>query len=205
MSQAKVCKAKSFPFAMKSANDEELDRIEVLKNVPTSGWHSMTLWRLQGPGPGCRPVPLALARRPVCNLVSSGNNFTTLSLTQAYQQLELDPESRKYLVINTPCGLCECTWLPDGVASAPVYSKGFLESYIMKTSWWQEKLNNLDGVLWRLHEHDIHVNKSKCKFLADSVEYVGHQIDSESPRDTFQAILQASSPHNVQELQSFWA
>ena len=52
--------------------------------------------------------------------MEGGKIFTTkLDLSRAYQQLKLDAESRKYLVINTHKGLFRYTRLPFGVSSAP--------------------------------------------------------------------------------------
>ena len=45
--------------------------------------------------------------------------FTTIDLKQAYQQMKLDPQTRKYLMINTHRGLFRYTRLPYGVSSAP--------------------------------------------------------------------------------------
>ena len=64
-------------------------------------------------------------------------------------------------------------------------------------------LQNLSIVLDRLQRHDIRMKKAKCQFMAKSVEYLGHLIDAEGLH-TFtakvDAIVQASSPRNLQEL-----
>ena len=44
--------------------------------------------------------------------LEGGKVFTKLDLSQAYQQLKLDAESQKYLVINTHKGLFRYTRLP---------------------------------------------------------------------------------------------
>ena len=51
--------------------------------------------------------------------LKKGKSFTTLNLSQAYQQLTLDEESRKCVVINTHKGLFKYTRLPYGISSAP--------------------------------------------------------------------------------------
>ena len=51
--------------------------------------------------------------------LKKGKSFTTLDLSQAYQQLTLDEESRKCVVINTHEGLFKYTRLPYGISSAP--------------------------------------------------------------------------------------
>lgn len=48
-----------------------------------------------------------------------GKLFTTLDLSQAYQQLMLNEESKKLVTICTHLGLFRYNWLPFGVALAP--------------------------------------------------------------------------------------
>ena len=48
-----------------------------------------------------------------------GKVFSKLDLSQAYQQIPLDEESKKFVVINTQKGLFRYTRLPYGISSAP--------------------------------------------------------------------------------------
>ena len=51
--------------------------------------------------------------------LAGGEKFTKLDLSQAYQQVPLDQNSRKYITVNTVKGLYQYTRLPFGISSAP--------------------------------------------------------------------------------------
>jgi hypothetical protein len=51
------------------------------------------------------------------SLTKMGKSFSTLDLKQAYQQLLLADNSKKYTTINTHKGLYQYTQLPFGIAS----------------------------------------------------------------------------------------
>ena len=55
--------------------------------------------------------------------LNEGVHFTKLDLSEAYIQIELDEESKKFLVINTHKGLYRVNRLSYGVASAPAIFK----------------------------------------------------------------------------------
>ena len=40
-----------------------------------------------------------------------------------------------------------------------------------------EHIANLEEVMKRLQSHGVKINRKKCSFLQDSVEYLGHRID----------------------------
>ena len=70
----------------------------------------------------------------------------------------------------------------------------------------EEHLKNLDEVLCRLQTAGLRLKSSKCLFMAPSVEYLGHAIDSAGlhPRKAkVKAITEAPAPRNVTELRSF--
>ncbi len=53
-------------------------------------------------------------------VLMGGQKVSNLDLSDAYNQLELDSKSQKYLVINMHKGLFKFRRLPFGVSSAPV-------------------------------------------------------------------------------------
>ena len=90
-------------------------------------------------------------------MLDKGYTFTKLDLSQAYQQLALDRESQKYVVIRTYKGLFLCRHLPYGVSSAPGIFQGAMEM-ILRSS------ENLERVALRAKRH-------QCIFMAPSVSY----------------------------------
>ena len=69
-----------------------------------------------------------------------------------------------------------------------------------------DHLTNLEEVLRRLQEEGMRLQKDKCKFFQESVEYLGHHIDSQgihTSEKKVKAILDAPTPRNIQELRSF--
>ena len=62
--------------------------------------------------------------------LAGGKAFTKLDMSQAYQQLLLDEESRKYAVINTHRGLFRYNRLPFRISSAPGIFQRVMESIL---------------------------------------------------------------------------
>ena len=152
--------------------------------------------------------------------LSGGTSFSKLDLSQAYQQLVLDDESKQYTVINTHRGLFRYNQLPFGIASAPgIFQRtmegllgGFphvfvyLDDILVTGTSEEEHLKNLEIVLQRLHSASLHLKKEKCKFLINDVTYLGHKIDAQGLhplQNKIDAIVKAPRPRTVTELKAF--
>ena len=136
--------------------------------------------------------PLPIANDLFVSL-TGGKKFTKLDLAQAYQQMALEEQSQTYCTINTHQGLYRFNRLPFGVASAPAIFQRtmdtilqgiphvlcYIDDLLITGETEEEHLRNLEEVLKRLQDHGIVLKKSKCFFLQDSVEYLGHIIDAE--------------------------
>ena len=134
--------------------------------------------------------------------------------------MPLDEESRKYVTINTHRGLYRYTRLPFGIASAPaVFQKTmdtilqgipnvicYIDDILVTGVDDEAHLRTLSKVLERLQKHGVRSKKSKCGFMSQSVEYLGHQVDTKGLHTTTEkvdAVVHAPVPKNVQELRSF--
>ncbi len=94
--------------------------------------------------------------------------FSKLDLSQAYQQVLLDEESKTYVVINTQRGLFRYNRLPFGISSAPgIFQRimegllqglprvvVYIDDILVTGKNEQEHLASLEEVLQRLKKQD---------------------------------------------------
>ncbi|KAL5473475.1 hypothetical protein EMCRGX_G027964 [Ephydatia muelleri] len=152
--------------------------------------------------------------------LEGGERFTTLDLADAYLQMTLDEEAKQYLVINTHKGLYQYHRLPFGVSSAPALFQRAMDSILQGLSGvvcyiddilvtganTEEHFANLGKVFFRLREYGLRLNLDKCRFLEESVEYLGYVINKEGIHTSskkVQAVLDAPPPTDLGELRSF--
>ena len=134
--QPRFHRARAVPYALRDKVDAEIQRLldeGTLEPVESSEWAAPIVAVLKGDKTSIRicgdfrvtinPVS-KLDRYPIPKVedlfatLQKGETFTKLDLSQAYQQLPLDEESKKYTVINTNRGLFRYTRLPFGISSA---------------------------------------------------------------------------------------
>ena len=134
------------------------------------------------------PLPNA---EDLCVTLAGGQVFSKVDLSHAYQQVELDEESQKYLTINTHKGLYCYKRLPFGVSSAPAIFQHIMDQLLQGVKFTvcrlddilisgrslEEHLKILEEVFRRLEEHGIRLNRTKCIFLQEGLEFLGHWID----------------------------
>ena len=212
----KFCSARPVPYAMCPMVDEALDKLveqNVIEPVQFSDWAAPIVPVLKADKKTVRICgdfsvtvnkAVQLDRYPIPRVedlfakLQGGQSFTKLDLSQAYQQLELDEDSKKLVVINTHRGLFRYNRLPFGISSAPgIFQRVmeqllkdipsvvvYLDDILITGRTDAEHLATLDRVLDQLEKHGLRVNKNKCTFLAPSVTYLGHKIDKEGLHPT---------------------
>ena len=128
-------KPRVVPFAIRPKYKDALQKLvaeDIIKKVEHSEWASPTAPIVKANGDlrifGDYFITVnkfsVLEQYPVPTLeellskLSGGKKFTKMDLSQAYHQLELTPESRKYTTINTHQGLYQYKRLTYGVSSA---------------------------------------------------------------------------------------
>lgn len=152
--------------------------------------------------------------------LQGGLVFSTLDLTQAYQQLRLTRDTADLLTINTIKGLYRVKRMPFGIAAAPAIFQRFMETVlaripgigvylddvIISGATAAEHLTRLDTVLTRLAQAGLRLKRCKCRFAVERVEYLGHTIDAAGIHPTdekLKAIKEMPEPTCRTTLQSF--
>ena len=150
--------------------------------------------------------------------LAGGKKFSQLDMSQAYQQLLLDDQN--YIVINTYRGLFRYNRLPYGISSAlgifqhtmETLLQGianvvvYLDDILITGPTDDEHLKTVEEVLTRMEQTGLHLKKSKCVLMADSVTYLGHRIDANGlhpVKKKLEAVQRAPKPCNVSELKSY--
>ena len=152
--------------------------------------------------------------------LSGGVTFSKLDLSNAYQQVLIDEQSMKYMLINTHLGLFEFTKLPFVIAAAPgifqrivdsllqgiPHTIVYLDDILITGKTQDEHCRNLETVLSRLTQAGLRLKRNKCVFFQKEVAYLGHKIDKQGiyPNgEKVRAIQNAPEPKNVQELRAY--
>ena len=199
----KFFKPRAVPYSLRPISRQELDKLVsmgILEQVMTSEWASPIVQVPKADGSiricsdykvTINPVlkveqfPLPKPEDLFSTLVG-GQKFSKLGLANAYQQLKVDPSSRKYLTISTHKGLYQYTRLPFGVASAPAISQHvmerildgipgvccYLDDILVTGESDQDLLQNLQAVSQRLNQLGLRLKETKCNFMQDSVQYL---------------------------------
>ena len=144
----RFCKARPLPYAMRPAVEDELNRLVkegTLEPIDYSDWAAPIVAVLKGDRTSVRVCgDFRMTVNPVSKLnhypipkvedlfatLAEGKVFTKLDLAQAYQQIKLDAQSKKYVVINTHKGLFQYSRLPFGVSSAPGIFQKLMETLL---------------------------------------------------------------------------
>ena len=233
----RFCKARSVPYAMKPLVEAELNKLVdqgILTPVQHADWAAPIVpimkadiksVRICGDFKQTVNKASTLDKYPIPKIddlfasLAGGQKFTKLDMSQAYQQLCLDDDPKKYVVINTSKGLFRYNRLPFGISSAPgIFQRViegllqgipkvvvYLDDILITGSTTDEHLRNLTEVLKWLEEVGLCLKREKCEFLSTSVVYLGHRIDAEGlhpTADKVDAIHEAPTPQKLYRAKS---
>ncbi|CAC5363561.1 unnamed protein product [Mytilus coruscus] len=209
------------PFHVRKQVEAELERLERLDIIE----------RVHGPTPWVSPIVVAPKPKSpgeirICVDMSLPNQaiqrqrhitptiddlivdlngakvFSKMDLLNGYHQLELTQESRNITTFTTHVGL-RSTALEglDGV-------RNISDDIIVFGASQDEHDTRLAALFQRIHENGLTLNKKKCEFNKDSLEFYGHIFSSKGisadPRKV-DAIRNTNIPADISEVRSFLA
>ena len=145
----KFCKVRTVPYATQELVEKELDRLVdegILEPIQFAVWAAPIVPVLKSDKQTVRicgdfsqtvnkaakvdAYPIPKIRDLFAKVAPGAKKFSILDLSQAYQQVQLDEQSKKYVVINTHRGLFQYNRLPYGIASVPGIFQWVMESLL---------------------------------------------------------------------------
>lgn len=167
----------------------------------------------------CYPLPVI---QDLLDRLVDQNVFCCLDLANGYHQIKIAEASRPLTAFVTPDGHYQYKMMSFGLCNAPaVFQRAMneilepvihscAEVYIDDVIVWgtsvQQCLTNLEKVLSLIEKAGVRLKKSKCAFLTERVEYLGHEISGGEIRPSAHKIIAVSNfkvPTNIHELRQF--
>jgi hypothetical protein len=156
----------------------------------------------------------------ILNSLRNSRYFCRLDLYKAYLHVLVDEESSQIQTIATHRGTYHMNRLSFGIKTAPSEfnriidqilqglpkTLSYFDDLIIHGATKEECQKNLEMCLQRLKKYDLHLNRGKCSFFQERVEYLGHVIEAnkilKSPEKT-RAITDMPRPSDVEGLRRF--
>ena len=148
--------------------------------------------------------------------------FTKLDLRSGFHQIRIHPDDREKTAFRTRFGSYEYTVLPMGLCNAPGTFMQlmnetfrdmldrcvlvFLDDVLIFSKTKEEHLKHLREVFDRLRKQKLYVKFSKCEFMQEQVEFLGHRIGKNGlavSQDKIQAVQEWRQPKSETEVRSF--
>ena len=152
--------------------------------------------------------------------------FSTLDLAVGYWQIRVHPDSAEKTAFITPQGLFQFQVMPFGLTNAPsVFERlmervlaglnpengpdfvaVYIDDVIVFSRTLEQHLQHLRQVIQRISDAGLKLKPSKCHFIREEVEYLGHLITPHglqtNPRLT-SAVSDFPQPKNFTKLRRF--
>ena len=134
--------------------------------------------------------------------LANASVFSCLDLVRAFHNIPVAEDDIRKTAIVSPVGLFEYSRMPFGLKNAPATFQRFLNSILFDLDFvfvylddilvFSENPNDhakhLDIIFKRLADNGIALNLKKCRFFADSVDYLGHTITAQGYTPTAERV-----------------
>ncbi|GJP82049.1 hypothetical protein CLOP_g12174, partial [Closterium sp. NIES-67] len=167
----------------------------------------------------CYPIPRT---DELIDNLRGARYFSKIDLRGGYHQIRVFADDCHKTAFRTRYGSYEYTVMPFGLTNAPstfqlTMNRVFrdlldkcviiyLDNILIYSKTREQHLKDLEAVFQRLQQHRLITKGSKCEFLKQELEFLGHVISTEGIRidlKKLRAIQEWKPPTNLQQLQSF--
>ena len=148
--------------------------------------------------------------------------FSTLDLASGYHQVAMAEQDKQKTAFTTPLGLFEFNRMPFGLTGAPATFQRlmqtsmndlvfkialvYLDDILVYARDFEGHLHRLSVIFDRLRQLGLKLNPEKCRFGADSVNYLGHVISANgiaTEEEKVRAVKEWKVPNTIRELRAF--
>ena len=152
--------------------------------------------------------------------------FTTLDLASGYWQIRVHKDSVPKTAFITPQGLYEFRVMPFGLTNAPstlqrlmqqlltglnpsqgnAFVSVYIDDVLIYSQTMEHHLIHLQAVLQRLASAGLKLKPTKCQFVRQEVEFLGHLLTPKGLKTTprlVSAVQEFRQPSNVRQMKQF--
>ena len=152
--------------------------------------------------------------------------FSTLDLAAGYWQVQVHPQSREKTAFVTHQGLYQFNVMPFGLRNAPAvfqrlmqrvlaglnpedgvpFNSVYIDDILVFSETFEDHLVHLKAVIERISAAGLKLKPSKCKFIRQTVEFLGHVLTPMGIRpnpDRVGAVQNFPRPKSVREVRQF--
>ena len=165
------------------------------------------------------PIPLI---DELLDRLAGAKFFSALDLCSGYHQVRMHPDSIEKSAFRTRYGSFEWLVMPFGLTNAPATFMAFMHSIfhnvvddfaivymddiLIFSKTEEEHARHVETVLELLRDNGLYLKPAKCRFLQNSIEYLGYRVSAEgllpSP-SKIEAIKSLATPKNVADVRKF--
>ena len=152
--------------------------------------------------------------------VGNAKFIGTLDLLKGYWQIPLSDKAKKIATFVTPDGAYSFKVMPFGLKNAPSCFQrmmseltsdlkgveAYLDDVIVFAATWEGMMTSLEELFRRLKKARLTINLAKCRFLHQTVEYLGHIIGQGGVRSVpakIEAMERVPPPKSRKQLMRF--
>lgn len=166
------------------------------------------------------PIPYISS---ILDQLRNAKYLSSLDIKSAYFQIPLSPESKELTAFTVPGrGLFNFTRMAFGLTNAPATWQRiidsvlgvdlqpsvfvYLDDVVIVSQDFESHLETLSIVFDRLTAAGLVVSQEKCKFCLPQLKYLGYVVDEKGLHpdpDKVEAIINVSSPKNINEIRRF--